>query len=74
MLLGCSFGQWLEPMGDMSYPMFHRPLFHAFSNLIGNVTVKSLVAFYACYKGFVCRRLEVFAHLVTVEHQFPEIF
>ena len=73
MFLSGSFGQWLEPVGDMGHTMFHGPFFHPVGDAVCRRTVKALAAFDTIQQRMKGIGIQIFAHLPAVEYQFTEI-
>ena len=70
---GGAFGQGLEPVGDVGYAVLHRPFFHAAGHAVGRLAVEGLTAFNAGQERLEAVGIQVFAHFLTVEHEFAEV-
>ena len=68
MLLGCAFGEGLEPVGVMGDTQLCGPLLHAFSHSISHLAVELRAIVHHVYHLLVHILLEVFVHLLTIEY------
>ena len=73
MLFGSSFGERLEPVGDVCDSVFHCPGFHTFGDLVGGLPVKCDTVVNAVHYLFVAVCVKVSVHFLAVEDQFSEI-
>ena len=73
MLLGGTFGQRLEPVGDMGHSVGHRPFLHPAGHSVGGVAVEGHSVVYAFEQRLERRRIEVLVHLGPVEHKFSVV-
>ena len=74
MLLGGSFGEWLEPVGNVGYPVFQSPLFHTCCYLVCSGAVEILSSFNSVQKRFERVGIEIAMHFGTVKDELSEIF
>ena len=68
-LLGRSFRQGLEPVGNMGYTVLDGPLLHAAGHAVRGFAVQGFAAFDAGEKGLEAICIKIFAHLFAVEDQ-----
>ena len=73
MLLGCSFGQRMEPMRVVGGSHSDRPLLHAGSYDVGCFSVERSAVVDAVRDPFVRFFRKIFEHLRPVEYVLPEI-
>ena len=73
MLFGRSFGEGLEPVGNMGYTMLHSPFLHAAGHAVGRFAVKGLATLDAGKQGLEAVGIQILAHFLAVEHQFAKI-
>ena len=74
MLFRCHAGHGLEPVGEMGGPLFQRPLFHGFRNLIGYLQIQLLPVFHT---GFPCLEGgsgKPFLHCLFIKYHATEQF
>ena len=73
MLLGCTFGQWLEPMRIVRHSVFGSPLLHTFCHGISHVTLQACPVVH--HVNHLCinvlRKIRV--HLFAVENLLAKI-
>ena len=73
-LLCCSFGEWLKPVGAVGCTHFHCPTFHALRNSIGHVEVERsalLNGFTVAFERFL---REIVKHLLSIEDVLSVVF
>ena len=73
MLLGCSFGQWLEPVRVMRHAILRSPLFHAYSDSIGHAAVQTGTVVNDVKHLLVDLLGQVLIHLLAVKHFLSKI-
>ena len=73
MLLGCTFGQRLEPVRDMGDSILNRPLLHAAGGAVRCLAVEGHAIVDAFEQSLQRPCVEVLVHLGPVEHKLPEV-
>ena len=72
-LLGCTLGEWLEPVSIVCHAIFNSPLLDARCNGVSHAAVEASSIVYNVNKLFINVLWQILVHLLTIEDIFAKI-